>query len=607
MKSIQYSKINSLQSFDIQNHHSSNSSSFTRKLALLAVFLVLIFTIFNLQIIDSTRFLLRGSNLSYYKQRVKPLRGLFYDVNGELLVKNEKYYDVYLIHREYTENEINEISNLISQIESIDAESRSAILAMLVSEKFDQKILKGVSQVEVSKINSVLSTEYFYFDEVYKRNYIYPYEFAHIIGYTSEADAEDVKSGAFINDQIGKYKLEQVYQDKLRGVDGRTVYINGVESFERPEAGQNVHLTINLDWQRYLYSIIENETNYHGASSGAGVVVDDSTGNIAAIVGYPSFDSNEFAKGISESAYQEYITGRGSPLLDKAIALQAAPGSTFKVITAYSLLENGITDENTTYFSNRCINQTGFDFCEYQKFFYGQMGIVRALYKSSNLFFCTQTLNMYKDGRFNEMLEDARSFGIGELTGINLPGEAGGNLDSPEYKKEVFGLNWFDGDTCNMVIGQGSLLLTPIQLAMVASTIANKGTMYQPNVIQKISDVYGNTVEEFDPVVKRQLEFGDKTWDLITEGMYKTANYFDGTVHYFLQGLPGNIRVKTGTAEAYENVNGQLHYKTHGWIMGTFDYEGKSYSFAFHLNLGGGGFYIGKALKDFVTCVYYGC
>lgn len=599
-----YEKITSLQNFKPTDVSGRSTRFSLRKLALLAIFLGLFFTIFNLQLVDSTKFLLRGSNLVFQKKRVKPLRGLFYDNQGKLLVNNNKYYDIYLINKEYSEEQVVKIENLL---DSVDIQNSSEIIAKLDQNTFDQKILKGITQGQLNDLNSLFSSDYFYFDEIYKREYVYPYEFAHIIGYTSEASSEDVASGSFINDQVGKYKLEEVYQNELKGVDGRTVYLNGIETFEKPESGMNVHLTINSDWQKSLYNIIQNETEYYNASSGSAVVVDSFTGDVVAMVSYPSFDSNKFSLGIDQDTYQKYLTERGAPLLDKAISLQAAPGSTFKVITAYSLLENGITNENTSYFSNRCLNQTGFDFCEYQKSFYGQMDIVRALYKSSNLFFCTQTLGMYRENRFDELIADAQAFGIGELTGINLPGESKGNLDSPQYKKDMFDLPWFDGDTCNMVIGQGSLLLTPIQLAMVAATIANKGTLYQPNVIQKLTDVYGNTIQESTPIVKRQLNFEDKTWELIDEGMYKTANYYDGTVNFFLGGLPGNIKVKTGTAEAYETINGNLVYRTHGWIMGTFEHSDKSYSFAFHLNLGGGGFYIAKSLRDFVNCVYYGC
>ena len=144
----------------------------------------------------------------------------------------------------------------------------------------------------------------------------------------------------------------------------------------------------------------------------------------------------------------------------KHYPFQAAPGSSFKLITAYTLLENNIIREYNVLFERYTRSGTS-NFCEYGQLFYGQMDVTRALYKSSNLFFCTNLLNLYHDNELQKFVDAANLFNIGYQTGINLLGEIDGNMDSPEYRKAMLGLDWYEGDTCNAAIGQGAVVVTP--------------------------------------------------------------------------------------------------------------------------------------------------
>ena len=204
-----------------------------------------------------------------------------------------------------------------------------------------------------------------YFDNTYKRQYLNPVTFAHIVGYTGTIAEEDLGNGYESNDQIGKYKLELQLEDQLKGIKGKMVSIGGIQTQEDSIPGDNVYLTIKTDWQNALYDILGEEVEYFGAAGGGGAIVDDSNGNVVALVSYPGFNSNLFVQGIDSATYEGYLTDREKPLVDKALSFQAAPGSSFKLITAYTLLENNIIDENTTYYSNRCINLGTSNFCEY--------------------------------------------------------------------------------------------------------------------------------------------------------------------------------------------------------------------------------------------------
>lgn len=555
----------------------------------------------KLQVVDSSTYYNSSINLTTSKNFLPAQRGLFLDKNLNLLTNNYIDYSLYIFKNDYKDNEISEITALLEKLEV-----PTELVDSISEASYDIKILENVSYVRLENLRTSENfNKYIYYVSTPKRQYVYPEEFSHVIGYTGKTVVDDLNNGYDQFDQIGKYKLESELEEYLKGIKGREYIIDGVRTITPAEAGNNIHLTIDKNWQNSLYKIIKKYSLDYNSAGGAGVIIDNSNGNILSIVSYPGIDTNLFIKGISSEKYSEYQSDRKLPLIDKSIALQIAPGSTFKLITSYALLETGIVDENTTYFSNRCLQEANFDFCEYQKYFYGHMDIVRALYKSSNLFFCVNSLKMEERGLLDKLFEAEKLFGLGQETGVNIPGELPGNIDTPEYKKQNFDLNWYSGDTCNAVIGQGSNTVTPIQMALVAQAIANKGTVYKPNVINKITDSFGNILLKNDRETLREIPIGDKTAALITEGMYDVANYWDGTVYPFLGGLQGNLRVKTGTAEANEVLsNGEVNSTTHGWIVGTFDYEGNSYSFAYVLNLGGGGFYVGQIARDFMNCLY---
>jgi penicillin-binding protein 2 len=563
----------------------------------------------DLQLISGTELYDTSTSLSTRKDWISAQRGFFFDRNSNILAKNNNGYALYLVKKEYATEDIQSFNYIVQHYLNDLKVDTDKLQSALLESKYDLKIAENLTFEQIQNLKTAKDFDkYFYIIDLPQRNYIYPKEFSHIIGYTGKTEQADVENGYSLFDQIGKYKLEYQFEEKLKGVKGASFSIDGVENFIPSEPGLNITLTIDKDWQVALYKILEKYSTIHNAAGSAGVILDNSNGDVVAMVSYPGFDSNLYIRGISESQYQDYSNDRKLPLIDKALTLQIAPGSTFKLITAYTLLESGTIDEYTTYFSNRCLpSEYNFDFCEYQQYFYGQMDVVRALYKSSNLFFCVNSLELERQGNLNKLFETANLFGLGQKTGINLAGELQGNVDTPEYKREAFNLGWYSGDTCNSVIGQGSNTVTPIQMAVVASTIANKGTVYKPNLIHQVTDIYGNVVEAPSAQILRQIPMSDKTYNLINEGMWNVANYYDGTVYYFLHDVPGNIRAKTGTAEASEiSSSGELLKTTHGWIVGTFEYEGNSYSFSYVLNLGGGGFFVAEIMKDFTNCLYAG-
>lgn len=572
-------------------NHSSNF--YILIFVLSGIFIFILISVSSIQVSKGGEFAFKSSNLVINNKDEDPHRGLILDSSSKILAKNKEVFDIVIFNIAKISNQ-DAVNSLINNHPNTNVEGVIKV--------------SNLNNVELRSFVDSLSEEDAknYKIEIRQiRDYIFPLQFTHVIGYTGIASDNDLQNGYELGDSLGKYKLENQYDHELRGIKGKKLYIDGVEFDKQSEPGQNIYLNLNSDWQIGLYQIIQKYSEQYSAAGGAGVIVDNSNGDIIAQVSYPGFDTNSFVKGISSEAYKALESDRRKPLIDKAIGLGAAPGSTFKIISAYNLLEHNVIDRSSRFYSNRCMDLGGgYNFCEFGKFFYGDMNVERALYKSSNLFFCNYTLSDYRTSQMNNFIESAKLFNVGSKTGIDLQGEISGILDSPELKKTNTGDSWFDGDTCNAAIGQGAMLLTPLQMAMVVSAVENNGVYYKPHIIQKIESVEGNISYERKPEIIRTIPISEETKNLIQSGLHSVAKNPEGTVYPFLKNSPGNIRAKTGTAEVFENVNGNFVYRTHGWIVGAFDYNGRSYSFAYYLSYGAGGFYVAQIARDFMSCLY---
>jgi penicillin-binding protein 2 len=572
---------------------------------ILLIFALLAHRLFSIQIVNGVTYSKKVAEINISEKYLLPQRGLFTDVNGIQLVKNVEKFDLYISKSRYNNDGVFKVVEYLSSL-NIKTDSLDYIISTLENLNSDFKLASNLSN-EYAKSIQVDLEEYrfLYFKSGFKREYAFPLEFSHLIGYTSLSSANDIDKGYLNYEQVGKYKLEMQYEQDLKGIKGKSVNLGGVEVIEESIPGNSIQLTVDSKWQRSLYKIISKYADGSDAAGGAGIIIETSTGNIKSIVSYPGIDTNLIVNGIDSTTLDEYESSRRAPLIDKAISQASAPGSIYKLITSYSLLQNNFIDEDSNYFSNRCIALgSESNFCEFGKFFYGNMNVVRAIHKSSNLFFCNYMLINRSNGALEKIDESADVFGIGQKTDINIPGEIKGNKDSKEFRLNSMNAQWYDGDTCNLAIGQGATLVTPIQMVQLAAIVENGGVAYRPNIFASSFDASGRLIETSSPEVKIKIDFNEKNLDLIRSGMVNAARNPEGTVYYYLKATPGNLRVKTGTAEVYENINNQLVYKTHGWIIGSFDYNGQVYSFSYHLPFGGGGFYIAQVVKDFNECLF---
>lgn len=563
---------------------------------------------FFTMIINGSKYNLLGKIINTKTDYKVPQRGIFFDNQSVSLVENIPGYSISFNPLKLKSiAELDNISDIIAKNSSENLTEIKTRMEDLVSSNQKGLITKVLAFDEISKILASVSeiTNSLEIKEVFFRKYNYPESFSHILGYLGKTTTEEIDGDSFymLDDFIGKYKLENSLEIYLRGVKGKVYNQDGVEKYSQPIPGFNVYLNINSIWQDKLYNIIANQVSIDGAEGGSGVVMDINSGKVLALVSYPGFNTNQFSPQINISYYSELLQNPQHPLIDKALTVGGPPGSTFKIISAMHLLENQKIDSKTTYFSNRCINLGNYEFCEYGKFFYGLMDLPRALYKSSNLFFCDAFLK--QDNDFVQSLFDfAKSLGLDNLTNIDIPGEITGNVDSPEYKESTLGEPWYDGDTCNMVIGQGATLVTPVQLVVMISAIENGGSVLKPYVISSIEDQFGNIMHAKNKEVLQKVNLNYDNLKLVDKGLYGNVLNPEGIVYRFLHDIGETIRVKTGTAEVIDYSSGSAQNKTHGWIVGAFDYQGNTYAFTFNIRFGSSGSNASIVARKFIYCVY---
>ncbi len=399
----------------------------------------------------------------------------------------------------------------------------------------------------------------------YIREYNEPGIASHILGrvgpiYREEYDVLKEK-GYGINDVLGKDGIEQVCEDVLRGQDGvnniqqdANGKIVSVVSSVPAVPGNDVILTIDLELQKVaeqsLAQIIKNISsgggNGHDADSGAVVVEDIHTGEILAIASYPTFDLSRF-----NETYAENYKNKAKPLWNRAIQGAYEPGSTFKMITAIAALEEGVVTPQTRidcqgiyrHYESSKYTPACWIYTDTGRAHTDPMHVANAIKNSCNYYF-------YEAGRLltiEKLNEYTKKFGLGEYTGIELPGETKGIIAGPEYSKKM-NTTWWPGNTLQAAIGQSDNLFTPLQLANYISTLANGGTRYQPHLVKKIKEYDSSRVlNESTPQIVESIQMKPQNYQAVMEGMRSVTE--DGTASNVFRDFEISVGGKTGSAE----------------------------------------------------------
>jgi len=592
------------------------------RVAIIAAFLILILQLANLQIAQGERFRQAAFENRYRIVQTDALRGIIYDRAGKILVRNIPSFNVSIVPADLPDEEEERLieklavlldmpietvieTTLVDAVGSLPSElDRSVIppkrkpglreiIAKAERDPFAPALIKANVPREVA----------FYLEENHLdfpgvrvglepvREYVDGPLLAHLLGYTGRIPRESLEQyqGYAPTDQVGLTGLEYSFESDLRGIKGErhiAVDVAGREVAKiaetMPTPGYNLVLTVDAEFQKTVQAILQKAMRGARSKQGVAIVLDPRTGDVLALVSLPSYDNNLFATGISIDDYTNLAQDPLHPLVNQAITGQYPPGSTFKLIPASAALQEQIVDINTKITTPGVIwvpNKYYPDdpslaqpFYDWYKPGFGTVAIRDGLAFSSDVYFY-KVSGGYPD--FENGLGEARLaayarlFGIGALTGIDLPGEAKGLVPDPVWKRKTIGDIWTTVDTYNMAIGQGYVLATPLQVANYTAAVANHGIIYKPQLVNKVVDAEGRILRQIDPSIIHRVTVNDTNLAIVREGMRDAvlrgtaikANLADVTV-----------AAKTGTAEFYgPKVNG--HLPTHAWFTAFAPYE----------------------------------
>lgn len=417
------------------------------------------------------------------------------------------------------------------------------------------------------------------------------------LGYTSRVNADEAASDRTYGptDLIGKLGLEKQYESVLRGVNGsRQTEVDAtgkpvrVLASRDPTPGSNLVLSLDMALQRKLAEAVQKQLIASGAKRASGVAVNPSTGAVLAAVSLPSYDNNLFGSGITSGNYKSLVSDPGQPLFNKVTSGAYPSGSVIKPLGAAAALQENIINLATT------VNDTGQiiipnKYNPDKPSIYrgwerttglGSVGVLSALARSSDIFFYEVMGGFVDFPRYlgvDKLTEYYSLFGFGKRTGIDLPSEAAGRVPTPDWKKAYSGEGWFTGDTYNISVGQGDILVSPLQMVMAIASIANGGTLYQPRFVDAVTDPAGKVVKTIAPQVTRQGFVSPANLATVRKGMWMAVNDPLGTACCRIkEEVPVEVAGKTGTAETVVHDTGTdaaLQSRPHSWFEAFAPYQ----------------------------------
>lgn len=473
--------------------------------------------------------------------------------NGEIKFSDQELGEVKKIfpnrYDEFSENLKNSIKedNIVVLLKNIDQKE-----ALLVMENYDK--LPGV-QVNKTAVRS-------YADSLI---------FSNIIGYEGKMKKEELDENPdyLMTDSIGKKGIEKYYEKDLRGVSGKiNVEVDSMGHVVRelgtvdPVAGNDLVLNIDSQLQKKIFDSLSGVLEKEGLKAGAAVALDPRNGAVLAMVSVPSFDNNLFTKGISSEEYVKLVNDENKPMFNRAISGEYAPGSTFKPMMASAALTEGVVDESTQIESRGGINVGGWNFGDWKA--HGFTDIKRAIAVSSDVFFYSigGGYGNIRGIGIENIKKYANLFGYGNISEIDLPGEASGFIPTQEWKEEKLGEKWYIGNTYHASIGQGYITATPLQIANSIAVVANGGTLYKPKLVSQIKEG-DKTIYNKAEIIRDDFISSD-VLKTVREGMRLTVT--EGTAQ-MLKTLPVEVAGKTGTAQFGSDK------KAHGWFVSFAPYQ----------------------------------
>ena len=561
---------------------------------ILSILLILFGRTFYLQIVKGNYYKQIAENNRIRKTIIRAPRGIIKDRKGEVLAGNIPSFELTFTPA-YLPTDDKSLMSLVNQITKFVNISPKQLLDKLkkyprtdqrthslVENINDEEALRLKEQSGILQGVNIAATA--------RRQYTDGNIFSHPIGYDGKVSESDLKKhpNYLLIDYIGKDGLEESYEKYLHGQHGEHRYeVNARGEVIRnlgtinPIAGYELTLNIDADLQRKIYREAEKIMAENEDATGVIVVaLDPRNGAVRALVSYPGYDNNLFAKGIDNNMYSQLLNDPHKPLINKALAGLYPPGSTFKTLVAAAALEENIVRPETTVNCHGNISIGAWNFPDWKA--HGITDLRKAIAESCDVYFYTVGggwQNIRGLG-IEQIKKYSKFFGLGDYLGIDLPGEKKGLVPDATWKFKELGEKWYIGDTYHNAIGQGYLLTTPLQIANLAATIANGGTVYRPRVVKEMKNENKKDFLEISPDVLNEEFIKPENIKIVQEGMRQTVTSGSGRL---LSDLKVHTAGKTGTAQ-FGNED-----KTHSWYMSYAPYENPELAMVVLVESGGEG------------------
>jgi len=512
------------------------------------------FKLFSMQILQGDLYRKQSQNISQRAKKIPAQRGEIFDRNGNVpMVLNIDSFAVDITPGAIPQEQISNVFSKISGILNISEASLEKKIPASIRRSFQTIEIKGNVPYELITEIAEKSDELPGVSWRSKpiRNYVETGSISHVLGYIGDITRDELKifynKGYTTNSSIGKAGIEKQYDEILRGVDGyeyRTVdvkgkYIENSTTIKAPEMGKNLVLTIDRKIQQLAEEAL-------GKRIGSAVVLKPSTGEILAMVSYPSYDPNLFNLDNSSEEYQRLLNDKDNPLLNRAVNASYPPASTFKVIMTTALLqENAISQDKKILCEGEIEYGDRIFRCHIRKPGHGPLDLKNALAQSCDVYF-------WIAGRDNlgvdRITSYAQEFGFGKSAQIDLPSQTEGLVPTPQWKERRFHERWLGGDTMNISIGQGNLLASPLQLADMVAMVVNSGTIYKPHLLKEVRDPTTSAVISINtPEQLFKSNISPEVFAQVRENMrYVITN---GTAQLPMNNKVVQLAGKTGTAE----------------------------------------------------------
>ncbi len=574
--------------------------------------------IFYLQIIKGSSFLqlAEGNRI-----RLKPIiaeRGIILDRFGIQLVQNVPSFSLAVVpqdlprnlgQRQFIIDRLAEVSGLtVDEInEKIKKYGSYSYQSLVLKQNLDYETALQL-YIKNSSLPGVL------IESGVKRDYILTHQekpdsvlsWSHLLGYTgklNDTELEKLKDkGYLLSDNIGKTGLEKKYEEYLRGVYGKKkVEVDAlgkelnVVAEEAPTPGYNLWLTIDAEGQKKMEELVKAMAEKTGQRKIAAVAMDPRDGAILAMVSWPAYDNNLFVGGISKDNYAKLMEDKDKPMFNRVTGGTYPSGSTIKLVVAAAALEEKVISAQKTIMSVGGFKVGSWYFKDWKAGGHGATNLLKAMAWSVNTYF------YYIGGGYGDFVglgvsrltQYFSKFNLGSQTGIDLSGENSGFIPSPEWKKNTKGEPWYIGDTYNISIGQGDLLVTPLQVAVWTAAIANSGNIVQPYLGAELKSTANAKSISLKPAIKEKGIISGETAYWVKQAARECV--LTGSC-YLLRNLPFTSGGKTGTAQWSTNKN------THGWFTAFAPFDNPQIVVSVLVEEGGEGAYVSMPItRDFLV------